>query len=106
VALEQIVALVEASLEDGLDILILNKFGRQEAEGKGLRNAVAHAVAADIPVLVGLNRAYAAEWREFCEGEGQLLEPEPAAVACWLDTCLAASDRTPWQTIKLAPATH
>jgi nucleoside-triphosphatase THEP1 len=52
VALEQIVALVEASLVDGLDILILNKFGRQEAEGKGLRTAVAHAVAAGIPVLV------------------------------------------------------
>jgi nucleoside-triphosphatase THEP1 len=93
VALEQIVALVEASLEDGLDILILNKFGRQEAEGKGLRTAVAHAVAADIPVLVGLNRAYVAEWREFCEGEGQLLEAEPAAVTCWLDACLAVSGR-------------
>jgi nucleoside-triphosphatase THEP1 len=106
VALEQIVALVEASLADGLDILILNKFGRQEAEGKGLRTAVAHAVAAGIPVLVGLNRAYVAEWREFCEGEGQLLEAEPAAVARWLDACLAVSGRALWQTIKLAPATR
>ncbi len=105
-ALEQIVALVEASLEDGLDILILNKFGRQEAEGKGLRTALAHAVAAGIPVLVGLNRAYAAEWREFCEGEGQLLAAEPAAVARWLDACLAVSGRALWQTIKLAPATR
>jgi nucleoside-triphosphatase THEP1 len=106
VALEQIVALVEASLEGGLDILILNKFGRQEAEGKGLRTAVAHAVAAGIPVLVGLNRAYTAEWREFCEGEGQLLEAEPAAVARWLDACLAVSGRAPRPTIKLAPATR
>ena len=94
VALDQIVAIVEASLGDDLDILILNKFGRQEAEGKGLRTAVAHAAAAGIPVLVGLNRAYAADWREFCEGEGQLLEPETAAVASWLDACLAGSGRT------------
>lgn len=106
VALEQIVALVEASLEDGLDILILNKFGRQEAEGKGLRTAVAHAVAAGIPVLVGLNSAYAAEWREFCEGEGQLLEADPAAVARWLDACPVVSGRALRQTIKLAPATR
>jgi len=105
-ALEQIVALVEASLEDGLDILILNKFGRQEAEGKGLRAAVGHAVAAGIPVLIGLNRAYADEWREFCEGEGQLLEAEPAAVARWLDACLAASGHALCQTITPAPATR
>jgi hypothetical protein len=93
VALEQIVALVEASLEDGLDILILNKFGRQEAEGRGLRTAIAHAAAAGIPVLVGLNRCYAAEWCQFSEGEGLLLEAEPAAAARWLETILPVSAR-------------
>ncbi|MDH3474227.1 MAG: DUF2478 domain-containing protein [Rhodospirillales bacterium] len=104
VALERIVALVEASLEDGLDILILNKFGRQEAEGKGLRTAIAHAAAAGIPVLVGLNRAYAAEWCRFCEGEGQLLEAEPAAIARWLETSLSVSARALEQAIELGPA--
>jgi nucleoside-triphosphatase THEP1 len=93
VALEQIVALVEASLEDGLDILILNKFGRQEAEGRGLRTAIAHAAAAGIPVLVGLNRCYAVEWCQFSEGEGLLLEAEPAAAARWLETILPVSAR-------------
>ena len=45
-------------------------------------------------MLVGLNRAYAPEWRRFSEGEGQLLEAdEPAAVARWLEAHLPISAR-------------
>ena len=74
------------------DILVLNKFGKQEIEGKGLRNAIAMAVDAGIPVLVGLNRANVGAWNDFCGGEGTLLDantPDVEAVAALLHTCAA-----------------
>lgn len=82
---ENVAARVEASLHEGLDILVVNKFGKQEAEGRGLRDTIAHAVAAGIPVLVGLNRAYAAAWHEFSDGAGQVIEADEAAIIAWLD---------------------
>ena len=92
-ALEQVVGLVDASLRRGLDILIVNKFGKQEAEGKGLRNTIAKAVEAGIPVLVGLNRAHAAAWRQFSGGQGKLLAPDAAVIDEWLQDSLHNSLR-------------
>ena len=83
-ALEHIVGLVETSIHNGLDILILNKFGKQEVEGKGLRNAIAIAVDANIPVAVGLNRANVEAWNKFSGGEGQLLQASTTDVEHWL----------------------
>ncbi len=93
-ALEHIVGIVEASIRNGLDILILNKFGVQEVEGNGLRNAIAIAADADIPVLVGLNRANIEAWNEFCGGEGQLFEANASDVEGWLYSILPSSSMT------------
>ena len=90
-ALEHVVGLVEASVRDGVDILVLNKFGKQEAEGKGLRNAIAIAVDAGIPVLVGLNRANVDTWNSFCGGEGQLLDASMPDLEHWVRSSLQAA---------------
>ena len=94
-ALEHVVGLVEVSVRGGLDILVLNKFGKQESEGKGLRNAIAMAVDAGIPVLVGLNRANVETWNEFCGGEAQLLDANMADVEAWLRSCLSPPQPRP-----------
>jgi len=54
-ALEAAVGLVAASLATGADLLIVNKFGKHEAEGHGFRHVIAEALAMEVPVLVGLN---------------------------------------------------
>ncbi len=90
-ALEHVVGLVETSVRNGLDMLVLNKFGNQEAEGKGLRNAIALAVDAGIPVLVGLSRTNIDAWNSFCGGEGQLLEPHTAEIERWLVSSFEAA---------------
>ena len=82
--LAQAIAQVEASLRDGLDILVLNKFGKQEAEGRGLRDTIATAVQEGIPVVVGLNHDYEAAWRQFCGSEGQILAADRFAIMWWL----------------------
>lgn len=37
-----------------VDAFLLNKFGPEEAEGRGFRHAIADALEKGIPVLVGL----------------------------------------------------
>jgi nucleoside-triphosphatase THEP1 len=63
--LEQGVVEVMARL-DGADLLIVNKFGKREAEGRGLVTAIAAAVEADMPVLVGVNALNLDAFRVFC----------------------------------------
>lgn len=59
-ALEDAVGEVEASLnaEQPPDLLIVNKFGRQEAEGRGFRSAIGAALVRDVPTLIGVRDGY------------------------------------------------
>jgi len=43
-----------AAIEDGADLVIINRFGRSEADGKGLIDLVPLALDADIPVLIAV----------------------------------------------------
>nr|WP_316701829.1 DUF2478 domain-containing protein [Paracoccus thiocyanatus] len=51
-ALAQAVARTESVLARGADLMIVNKFGKQECFGRGFRETIARALAAGIPVLV------------------------------------------------------
>lgn len=96
-ALEQAVACTSAQLAIGADILLVNKFGKHEAGGRGFRDAIAEAVAADIPVLVGVNAPYLEAFLEFC-GEATELAAEREVILDWIgrQTGGAASrDRPP-----------
>ena len=84
-ALETAVGLVAADLSSGADLLIVNKFGKHEAEGRGFRNVIAEAVAMDIPVLVGLNALNRPAFETFAEGLASQLPPEHAALMAWVD---------------------
>lgn len=59
-ALEDAVGEVEASLNAATppDLLIVNKFGRQEAEGRGFRSTISAALMRDIPTLIGVRDGY------------------------------------------------
>ncbi len=64
-ALEAAVGYVKARLNRGSQMLIVNKFGKQEASGGGFREVIADAVASGIPVIVGLNRLNKPEFEGF-----------------------------------------
>lgn len=87
-ALDAIAERVEASLQDGADILILNKFGKQESEGRGLRSPIVSAVDQGIPVLVGLSSGRVDSWNEFCGAAGEIFDPDDPALDRWLDATL------------------
>ncbi len=83
-ALETAIAHCEARLGDA-DLLIVNKFGKQEASGRGFRNLIAEALARDMPVLVGLNRLNHDAFHAFTGDAAVELSPTREALRTWLD---------------------
>jgi len=83
-ALESAVAEAGARLAAGADLVLVNKFGKHEAEGRGFRAVIAEAVAADVPVIVGVNGLNAARLAEFLGEEPERLDPAPEALDAWL----------------------
>lgn len=84
--LTQAVALTEAALT-GADLLIVNKFGKTEAEGHGFAPLIGEAIFAGIPVLVGVNGLNLPVFEAFADGLAQALPYDVAQVAQW---CLQA----------------
>ncbi|OZA18108.1 MAG: 3-dehydroquinate dehydratase [Rhodobacterales bacterium 17-64-5] len=82
-ALEQAVALVGASL-DGADVLIINKFGKHEAEGRGFRGLIAEALALNIPVIVGVNGLNLDPFLGFSGDMAVEVASDPALLEAWL----------------------
>jgi len=85
-ALEQSVPWVSSAL-DGAEFLVVNKFGKQEAEGRGLAPVIAEALQRGMPVLVGVNATNLPAFQSFTGGLATELEPDAAAIVDW---CLAA----------------
>lgn len=76
---------LEDALEHGCDLLIVNKFGRTEAEGGGLRNLLARSVSHEITTIVGVPRRNIDAWLEFAGGLSDLCDVEdPASLAAWV----------------------
>jgi hypothetical protein len=82
--LETAVGLVTASLAGGADVLIVNKFGKHEAEGRGFRAVIAEALALDIPVIVGVNGLNMPGFEEFAGGLASRMPPDCEALAAWV----------------------
>lgn len=83
---------LEDALEYGCDLLIVNKFGRTEAEGGGLRGLLARAVAHEIPTLVGVPRRNLESWSHFAEGLSDLCNVEDAgSLAAWVESRVGRS---------------
>ncbi|MCC0064960.1 MAG: DUF2478 domain-containing protein [Defluviimonas sp.] len=88
-ALETAVGLVAASLPSGADLLIINKFGKHEAEGRGFRDVIAGAVAMDVPVLVGLNEINRGAFEHFAGGLAVRLSPDIGTLMAWAESVTA-----------------
>jgi hypothetical protein len=68
---------------DGADLLVVNKFGKQEGEGRGFIPLIAAALDRGLPVLVGVNALNLAAFEAFAGGLAQPLPAEPEAIADW-----------------------
>lgn len=85
-ALADVAGSLLAEMDAGADMLILNRFGKGEAEGQGFRAIIETAYAKQIPVLTVVRDTYVGDWLEFAGDCGVLLRPENANVIEWFDT--------------------
>ncbi len=65
------------------DLLIVNKFGKMEGEGRGFRDLIARAVAEGVPVLIGVNGLNRDALEVFLGGPAPLVAAEVGAVLDW-----------------------
>ncbi len=86
--LEAGVALVDSALQDAPDILILNKFGKHEAEGRGFRQTIAEALAREIPVLLGVNPLNLEAFLRFAGEMAEEVGPQASTVGAWCASVL------------------
>lgn len=84
-ALEQAVGAVAGTL-DGAEVMIVNKFGKHEADGRGFRPLIAEALARDIPVVLGVSKLSLTAFLDFAGGAAEFVEPSPAALLTWVKT--------------------
>ena len=92
-ALEDTVGHVSRTLSSQVNLLIINKFGKHEAMGRGFRDVIADAIARDIPVLVGLNGLNKEAFLSFVAGEATALAPDLDALRDWVHGVSRAAPR-------------
>ena len=78
-------------LERRPDLLIVNRFGRGEAEGHGLRPVIEKAVTLEVPVLVAVRDEYRPAWEAFSQGVATTLAAEQDPVLAWARANLSAT---------------
>lgn len=75
--------LLDAAIVEPVDILVVNRFGRAESLGRGLRGVFERALEAGVPLLTCVREPYVAAWRAFHGGLGTELGCEVAAAVRW-----------------------
>ena len=85
VALAEASALVRMSLATAPNLALFNKFGAQEAAGKGMHEEMAAAATAGIPILTAVSQTLMKEWLDFTGGESAQLACSAEAALAWWD---------------------
>ncbi|MEM9344110.1 MAG: DUF2478 domain-containing protein [Pseudomonadota bacterium] len=89
--LETAVGLAEAALEGDPTprLVIVNKFGKQEVDGKGFRPLIGRALAAGVPVLVGVSAGNRDGFDAFAEGLSEQVHPTYESLMAWAEKAAA-----------------
>lgn len=87
------VSTVENSDLAGADLFILNKFGPEEAAGRGFCAVIGAALEQDIPVLVGVGVATRDSFDTFADGLAVTLSPDETAIEEWCFAAMSKDDQ-------------
>jgi hypothetical protein len=74
---------VAGAMETGADLLIVNRFGKRERDGKGLSRVIERALDADIPVVIAVSSKSFADWIKFADGMSVKLACSREALDAW-----------------------
>ena len=71
------------AMADGADLVIINRFGKRERDGKGLGHLIERALDADIPVVIAVAGDRFDDWIKFAGGMTVKLACDRAALDQW-----------------------
>lgn len=71
------------ALAGRVDLVIVNRFGKQEALGEGLRQEIAGTLLAGLPLLIAVRSDFLPAWREFAGDDWLELAPDAEAMERW-----------------------
>lgn len=74
---------IATAIDAGADLLVINRFGKQEREGKGLLYLIDRALSADVPVLVAVPNHCFESWLRFSEGMSVKVPATRGALEGW-----------------------
>lgn len=75
---------LRAAIESGPDLLVVSRFGKEEAAGGGLRAELADAVLAGLPLLVPVRVTRLSAWWDFIGAPTRTLRPRHDEIVAWV----------------------
>lgn len=104
--LERAVGLVSSALSSGAAptpaLLIVNKFGKQELDGRGFCPVIADALAMDIPVLTAVNAGNEAGFLTWAGEMAERLPADRSALLEWVRVRTGAGGSVPVSAAPLS----
>lgn len=91
--LGEIAKRLAAAIKDGADLIVVNRFGRAEAEGTGLLELIGQALEVDIPVLIAVPERRFSDWIRFSDGMNVRLPCRREALDRWWRSVAGTSVR-------------
>jgi nucleoside-triphosphatase THEP1 len=80
---------VERAVRERVDLLVINKFGKEEAHGRGLRPVIAEALIAGIPLVIGVSTRNLCDFLTFIGDPATRLRPDVEAITAWCRNAIA-----------------
>ena len=88
-----IAKLIEAAIHEGADLVVINRFGKLEANGKGLIELIQQAAEADLPVLIAVPEHRFEGWIRYSAGMTVRLPCRRAALDRWWQSVAMEASR-------------
>jgi len=102
-AIESVVGLATARFySEDPDLVILNKFGLSEAEGRGFRSLICLALQNQVPVLTAVGNTHRVAFDHFAEGMATILAPDESEIVAWCQHTVKNRRVTPRTAPKIA----
>ncbi|NKB52235.1 MAG: DUF2478 domain-containing protein [Rhizobiaceae bacterium] len=72
-------------IDQHVDMIFLNRFGKGEEDGQGFRPVIEQAFVLNIPTLIVVRETYLQAWRQFCGDEYTALSADKDDIIKWYD---------------------
>lgn len=83
--LAQAACLLERAAASQPDLIIVSRFGNAEADGGGMRSAIAEAICCGVPVLIPVRFSLLNDLEGFLGAPAALVLPSPLAIVNWAE---------------------